>query len=94
MKTTKNPPAVGAYGIDWNNVDLDSPSESDSNLIEPLTFDALLLEISCNLPDINPATVRAQFYQDLHSRVIEAREIFEANLANIVAHARKERAKS
>jgi hypothetical protein len=94
MKTTKNPPVVGAYGIDWNNVDLDSPSESDSNLIEPLTFDALLLEINCNLPDINPVTVAAQFEEDLRARVTEARDIFMANLSNIVAHARKERAKS
>lgn len=92
MKTHKNPPAVGSYGIDWNNVDLNDAFESSRNLIENLTFDALLLEIGCNLREINAETVRAQFETDLQSRVEEAKEIFEANLANIVRHARKERA--
>lgn len=92
MYAKTNPPAVGSYGIDWNNVDLNSPWESERNLIENLTFDALLLETNCNLREINAATVRAQFETDLESRVIEAREIFEKNLANIVRHARKERA--
>lgn len=89
---TKNPPAIGSYGIDWNNVDLTDSFNSSRNLIEGLAFDALLLEISCNLRDITPATVAAQFETDLQSRVSEAREIFAANLANIVEHARKERA--
>lgn len=92
MKPKKNPPAVGSYGIDWNNVDLTSAFESSRNLIENLTFDALLIEIGCNLRDINAQSVRAQFETDIQSRVMEAREIFAANLANIVRHARKERA--
>ena len=90
--TKQNPPAVGAYGIDWNNVDLADSFESSRNLIENLTFDALLIEINCNLREINAETVRAQFEEDLWGRVREAREIFAANLANIVAHAQKERA--
>lgn len=90
-RTLDNPPAVGTYGIDWNNVDLDDAYESSRNLIENLTFDALLLEINCNLREINPATVTAQFETDLQSRISEARDIFKMNLANIVRHARKER---
>lgn len=88
----QNPPAVGAYGIDWNNVDLSDTYESSRNIIENLTFDALLLEISCNLREINAETVREQFETDLRSRIDESREIFRMNLENIVAHARKERA--
>lgn len=91
-RTLNNPPAVGAYGIDWNNVDLDSPSETSHNLIEGLSFDALLLEINCNLREINAETVTAQFETDLQSRISEARDIFRSNLANIVRHAKKERA--
>ena len=91
MKPKKNPPAVGTYGIDWENIDLDSPFESSRNLIENLTFDTLLLEINCNLREINAESVRVQFEADLQSRVAEAREIFAANIANIVQHARKER---
>jgi len=93
MKTKDNPPAVGSYGIDWNNIDLDSPSEASHNIIEGLTFDALLLEINCNLRDINAETVTEQFETDLQSRIREARDIFRMNLKNIVRHARKERAK-
>lgn len=91
MKTKDNTPAVGSYGIDWNNVDLDSAFESSRNLIEGLTFDCLLLEINCNLRDINHATVTAQFETDLQSRISEARDIFKSNLTNIVNHARKQR---
>ena len=90
--TKQNPPAVGAYGIDWNNVDLADSFESSRNLIENLTFAVLLIEINCNLREINAETVRAQFEEDLRGRIDEAREIFAANLANIVAHAQKERA--
>jgi hypothetical protein len=90
---TKNPTAIGSYGIDWNNVDLTDSYESSRNLIENLTFDALLLEVDCNLPVINAQTVAAQFELDLQSRIDEARETFSANLANIVEHAQKERAR-
>lgn len=92
MKTKQNPPAVGTYGIDWHNIDLGRDGfERSRNLIENLTFETLLLEVYCNLPDINAETVRAQFETDLTSRITEAREIFAANLANIVRQARKER---
>lgn len=90
-RTLDNPPALGSYGIDWNNVDLDSPSETSHNIIEGLTFDVLLLEINCNIRDINAKTVTAQFETDLQRRINEARDIFRMNLANIVRHAKKER---
>lgn len=80
-----------SYGTDWDNVDLTNGLERDRNLIEKLTFDDLLLEIGCNLPEINADTVTAQFEEDLRTRIDEAREIFRANLENIVAQARKER---
>lgn len=74
-------------GIDWNNIDLNSPYECDLHLLDPLKFSDLLLEINCNLPKISAESVRAQFRKDLQSRVDEAKEIFEANLPNIVRHA-------
>lgn len=79
--------STGAYGIDWSNVDLKDAFQSSRNLIEGLTFDTLLLEINCNLREINAATVTAQFETDLRSRIDEAREIFRDNLNNIVRHA-------
>ena len=78
--------------MNWNNLDLTEDShERDSALIDGLTFDTLLLEINCNIKDINPDTIRKQFIEDLTSRVDEARNIFEANIQNITKQAKKER---
>lgn len=79
--------------MDWNNVDLNSPSESGSCLVDPYTFDALLLEIECNLPEINLITVREQAMNSIQSRYEEAIDILTSNLINITNHALKERAK-
>jgi len=80
--------------MNWNNLDLkDGSHERDSNLIDGLTFDTLLLEIHCNIKDINVHTVRHQFDEDLQGRIDEARTIFETNLLNIVKQAKKERAR-
>jgi hypothetical protein len=77
------------YETNWSNIDLEC--ESHLNLIEGLSFDILLLEIDCNIQEINAKTVTEQFESDLQSRVDEAREIFQANLSNIVKKAQKER---
>ena len=77
--------------INWNNIDLKSSYERDLNLIDALSFDTLLLEIACNIRDINPQTVSEQFETDLQSRIDEAREVFALNLANIVKQANRER---
>lgn len=79
--------------MDWNNVDLNSPSESGSCLVDPYTFDSLLLEIECNLPEINLVTVREQAMNSIQSRYEEAIDILTSNLINITNHALKERAK-
>ena len=76
--------------MDWFNVNLNS-HEVDSYLIDPLTFSTLLLEINCNIRDINPATVTAQFEEDLQSRIEEARSVFKSNLKNIVKKAQSDR---
>lgn len=80
--------------MDWNNIDLTS-HERESNLIDPLTFDGLLLEIACNIKteDLNEVEIRKQFETDLQNRVREARDIFNSNLTNIVNQAKAERAK-
>ena len=50
------------------------------------------LEISCNLIEINEETVKAQFYESLNSKIQSAKDIFNANLQNIVKFAQEERA--
>ena len=79
------------YETDWNNIDLNSPCERDLSILDAYSFDTLLLEISCNLPEINPDTVRDQFYQELRNKVESAKAVFEANVQNIVTQAIEER---
>jgi len=70
---------------DWENVDLET--EGDKWLVDALTFNDLLLEISCNLPEINNLSVVKQFHDSLERIKADAVEVFVANLDNIVAHA-------
>jgi hypothetical protein len=79
------------YGINWKNVNLSDSYERSQPIIDPLSFDTLLLEINCNLPQINAATVRKQFEEDLKSRIESAREVFENNLQNIIDNANEYR---
>jgi hypothetical protein len=77
--------------MNWNNIDLNRPSERQANILDGLTFDILLLEISCNLTKINKETIRAQFELDLKIKIDSAREVFEANSDNILKDAIKYR---
>lgn len=77
--------------MDWNNVDLTSNYERDQPVLFGYTFEQLLLEISCNLKDINKETVKKHFNEVINDRMSEAKEIFSANLDNILNEAIKER---
>jgi DNA-directed RNA polymerase sigma subunit (sigma70/sigma32) len=76
------------YSTDWSNIDLTSSWERHLNIIDPLSFADLLLEVNCNLPKINEQSVRRQFEEDLQRTIDSAREVFEANLRNVVKHAK------
>ena len=78
--------------MNWHKIDLNSPSERSQDLIDGLSFAALMLEIECNLPTIDEKTVTSQFEADLQIRIEEARDIFAHNLKNIVKQAKKKRA--
>ena len=93
MKTTvpKKEEQLGAYGVNWSKIDLSSPYETSLPLVDEYTFDGLLLEISCNLREINEKTVMAQFEEALQSRVTSARDIMRDNIKSIVAHANAQR---
>jgi hypothetical protein len=77
--------------FDWYNINLDSSFERDQCLIDPLTFEIFLIEVGCNLREINAETVTAQFEEDLQTRIDEARSIFKSNLPNIVKYAQEKR---
>lgn len=70
--------------MNWSNIDLKSNYERDLSIIDNLTFDTLLLEISCNIRDINKETIKAQFETDLKARIDSARDVFNNNLNNIL----------
>jgi hypothetical protein len=73
--------------MNYNNVDLNRPYEASQNILDGFSFDILLLEISCNLPIKTKETIRKQFEKSLNDKVNEAKQIFEANLNNILAKA-------
>ena len=77
--------------MNYLNINLKSQYEKDQNILEGLSTETLLLEISTNLEEINEKTVTAQFEEDLKTAVKSAREIFKANLKNIVAYAIEDR---
>ena len=78
--------------MNWRNIDLNS-HEREVNIVDPLSFDTLLLEISCNIrtENLNEAEISKAFEHRLICIADEAREIFRANLKNITKQAIKER---
>ena len=79
--------------MDWKNVNLKDMYERGQNIIDPLNFDTLLLEIECNKKEINRFTIMEQFEDDLKARNLSAREIMAANMDNLIADAMEYRNK-
>lgn len=77
--------------MNWNNIDLNS-SEVESNILNAYSFKTLLLEVECNVREINEETIRQQFTESLNAHIFCAREIFNANLQNILNQALADRA--
>lgn len=77
--------------MNWNNIDLKSPYEASRPIMDEYTSETLLLEVSCNLREINRETVRAQAIESLKAKYNEALRILEDNLDNYVQHALKYR---
>ena len=78
--------------MDYLNINFSGDNERNSNLLDGYDFETLFLEISCNLREINEETVKQQFYESLNSKIQSAKDIFNANLQNIVKYAQEERA--
>lgn len=78
--------------MNWKNVNLSSPSESSQDILDSYNFDDLLLEISCNLNEITPETVRKQALYEINLKYKTAIQILEDNLQNITDAALKYRA--
>ena len=78
--------------MDYLNIDLNSNYERNADILDGYNLETLFLEISCNLREINEETVKKQFYESLNSKIQSAKDIFNANLQNIVKYAQEERA--
>ena len=81
------------YGTDWKNINLDSGYERDLDILDSYDFATLLLEVECNLREINKETVSKHFEAILKEKVRSAREVFNNNLNNIVKNAVESRNK-
>ena len=78
--------------MDYLNINFSNDHKRNSNILDGYDFETLFLEISCNLTEINEETVKRQFYESLNSKIQSAKDIFNANLKNIVKYAQEERA--
>jgi hypothetical protein len=78
--------------MNWKNIDLESSYESSQEILDGYNFDQLLLEIECNLKDINVKTITDQFESELECRINSARDVFKNNLQNILKKSHKTRA--
>ena len=78
--------------MDYLNIDLNSDYERNTDILDGYDLETLFLEISCNITEINEETVKQQFYESLNSKIQCAKDIFNANLQNIVKYAQEERA--
>lgn len=77
--------------MDWNNVNLESGYERDQNILDPMNFDYLLLLLQHNVRDINAESIEAEFLNDLEIKIQSAKDVFEANKAEILRKALEER---
>ena len=78
--------------MDYLNIDVNSDYERNADILDGYNLETLFLEISCNLTEVNEETVKKQFYESLNSKIQCAKDIFNANLKNIVKYAQEERA--
>ena len=77
--------------MNWNNVDLKSGYERDQNILDPYSFDILLLECEHNIRELTPEAIKKHFNEVLQGKMECAREILEANLNNIYKEAKETR---
>lgn len=79
--------------MNWYKINLDSPFESSQPILDSYDCNTILLEVACNLKEINRDTVRAQAMESIKSKYNTAIEILEANLDSLTKKALQERAK-
>ena len=61
------------------------------NLLDPVTFDELIVTAHCNCKELTPEAVRKECKEIFLSKIEDAKELLERNLDAIVAEAKKGR---
>lgn len=61
------------------------------NVLDPITFDEIIMTVRCNCRDVNRKTVIKTFKEILEMRLTDAKEIFERNIDKICNQVIKER---
>lgn len=62
-------------------------ADRDKNILDPYSFDILLLEISCNLREINKAEIKKHFLAELERKAQDAKEYFNEHQDEILENA-------
>lgn len=60
-------------------------------VLDPITFDEIIMTVRCNCRDINRETAIKTFKEILEMRLTDAKEIFERNIDEICNEIIKER---
>lgn len=76
--------------MNWNNVDLNS-HEVESNIVDSYSFKTLLLEVECNLREVDKKSIERQFLDSLNANIESAKAVFYTNLDNILNESLKRR---
>lgn len=63
----------------------------EDNLLDPISFQDLVLQVHCNCRKITPMTVEKELRETLNSRFADMQYLFEKNIDRIMAEAMKGR---
>jgi hypothetical protein len=72
--------------MNLQNINLKDSFERSQNILSGYSFDSLLLEIE-NLREINESSITAHFEKQIMLKIESARDVFKANLSNIIIDA-------
>jgi len=77
--------------MNWKDVNMNSDYEKEQNIVDPYNFNALLLEIQCNIKKehITKEAIINQFNESLRNNLDSAKEVMESNIDNIIKEAKK-----
>lgn len=65
----------------------------EDNLLDPISFQDLVLQVHCNCRKITPMAVEKELREMLNSRFADMQYLFEKNIDRIMAEAMKGRGK-